>query len=59
VDSMAKAILETLDHPKEAEQRASVFRQEIRDHLTWDHHYRKYQSLYCRLRDGGVSRSGA
>jgi len=59
VDSMAKAILETLDHPKEAEQRASVFRQEIRDHLTWDHHYRKYQSLYCRLRDGGVSRPGA
>jgi glycosyltransferase involved in cell wall biosynthesis len=55
--ALAEAILETLDHPKEAAQRAAVFRQEIRDHLTWDHHYQKYQALYCQLREGVTRRS--
>lgn len=54
VDALAKAILVVLDNPKEAEQRAARFRQEIHNRLTWDHHYQKYRTLYHRLLGHGV-----
>ncbi len=54
VDAVARAILEVFRNPEAAGLRATRFRQQIRDHLTWDHHYQKYRTLYRRVLDSAV-----
>jgi glycosyltransferase involved in cell wall biosynthesis len=54
VNAMAQAILEALNHPEEAKRRAAAFREKIRNQLTWEHHYQKYEALFRRLLNSGA-----
>jgi glycosyltransferase involved in cell wall biosynthesis len=48
VAGFARAILHILENASEAAVVADNFRAEIRDHLTWGHHYENYQRIYDR-----------
>jgi len=49
VAGFAKAILRVLENPSEAAAVANNFRAEIKDHLTWDHHFENYRRIYDRF----------
>jgi glycosyltransferase involved in cell wall biosynthesis len=48
VDDLAKALLELLENPAEAQRLAKNFRAEIEESLTWEHHYAAYRAVYLR-----------
>jgi glycosyltransferase involved in cell wall biosynthesis len=48
VDDLAKALLELLENPAEAQRLAKNFRAEIEESLTWENHYAAYRAVYLR-----------
>jgi glycosyltransferase involved in cell wall biosynthesis len=51
VNGLARTLIELLENPAEAQRLADNFQTEIRNGLTWKHHYENYRRVYLQYLD--------